>query len=220
MWHHNLLLLLLLVIQLYFVQQVTTDTFPNPRVNGYIECGLKSKGYVCDPDKQLTIQERYRLNNDLLQLSRRTLGGQGANFCTIKGVDATLLITKQGNEQLARELNTLWAIDRQCKKSVILVLSTNDHRLYYAVDEHSPISVNDFEKAISEQQQLLNEGKFTMALTTIFSKLGKSIEDKKKGRIKINDIPDQRDTSMRIPQVGVLSYLAMISSIGLYLLAA
>lgn len=51
MWYHNLLVLLLLIIQLCFAQQQTTDTFPNPRTNGYNDCGLKSKGYVCDPDK-------------------------------------------------------------------------------------------------------------------------------------------------------------------------
>ncbi|VBB30053.1 unnamed protein product [Acanthocheilonema viteae] len=173
MWYHNLLLLLLLVIQLYFTQQETTDIFPNPRANGYSECGLKSKGY------QLTEQERYRLNNDLLQLSRRTSNDQSTDFCTTKGVDATLFITKQGNEQLAHQLKTLWAVDGQCKKSIIFVLSTNDHNLYYAADEHSPISASDFEKVVSEQQQLLNEGKFTLALTAIFSKLGESVQANK-----------------------------------------
>lgn len=45
--------------------------------------------------QQLTEQERYRLNNDLLQLSRRTSGDEQTDFCTAKGVDATLFITKQ-----------------------------------------------------------------------------------------------------------------------------
>ncbi|VDN91700.1 unnamed protein product [Brugia pahangi] len=142
MWHCNLLILLLLVIQFCFAQEQAVNTFPNPRTNGYSDCGLKSKGYVCDPDQQFTEQERYRLNNDLLQLSQRTSGDQSADFCTTKGVDATLFITKQGNEQLAHQLNTLWAIDEQCKKSMVFVLSTNDHNLYYAADENSPISQN------------------------------------------------------------------------------
>ncbi|VDK67790.1 unnamed protein product [Litomosoides sigmodontis] len=216
MWCRGLLLL----IQFYFSQQQTTGTFPNPRTSGYNKCGLKSKGYVCDPDEQLTEQERYRLNNDLLQLSRSTSGEERADFCTAKGVDATLFITKQGNEQLAHKLNTLWAVDGQCKKSIIFVLSTNDHSLYYAFDEHSPIPVNIFEKVISEQQQLLNDGKFTMALTAIFSNLGKSVQDSKKNGIMINDNMNERGTSSGIPQISALSYLTMISSISLHLLAA
>ncbi|OZC06560.1 hypothetical protein X798_06458 [Onchocerca flexuosa] len=88
---------------------------------------------------QLTEQERYRLNNDLLQLSRRTSGDRGVDFCTTKGVDATDI--NFGNEQLARQLNNIWAVDGQCKKSLVFVLSTNDHRLYYSVDKHTPIYV-------------------------------------------------------------------------------
>ncbi|VDM93749.1 unnamed protein product, partial [Onchocerca ochengi] len=94
MWNDKLLVLLL-IIQLCFAQQKAIDNFPNPRTNGFSKCGLKSKGYVCDPEKQLTEQERYRLNNDLLKLSRRTSGDRGVDFCTTKGVDATLFITKQ-----------------------------------------------------------------------------------------------------------------------------
>lgn len=60
MWHHNLSLLLL-VIQLYFAQQGTIGIFPNPRANGFNECGLKSKGYVCDPDKVAFILLPYHL---------------------------------------------------------------------------------------------------------------------------------------------------------------
>lgn len=52
----------------------------------------------------------------------------------------------QGDKQLAHQLNSLWAIDRQCKKSIIFVLSTNDHILYYAIDEHSPICLFVFSK--------------------------------------------------------------------------
>lgn len=51
MWRRNLSLLLLILIQFHFSQQQTTDTFPNPRTNGYNKCGLKSRGYVCDPDE-------------------------------------------------------------------------------------------------------------------------------------------------------------------------
>ncbi|KAK6112929.1 TLP18.3 Psb32 and MOLO-1 founding proteins of phosphatase family protein [Brugia pahangi] len=221
MWHCNLLILLLLVIQFCFAQEQAVNTFPNPRTNGYSDCGLKSKGYVCDPDQQFTEQERYRLNNDLLQLSQRTSGDQSADFCTTKGVDATLFITKQGNEQLAHQLNTLWAIDEQCKKSMVFVLSTNDHNLYYAADENSPISINSFKKIIKEQQELLNEGKFTKALTTIFTNLGESIQNKQsnKKRIEINDDMRKGGTSNGITQISIFLYFMIISSTALHLLA-
>uniref|UniRef100_A0AAF5Q7D6 Uncharacterized protein n=1 Tax=Wuchereria bancrofti TaxID=6293 RepID=A0AAF5Q7D6_WUCBA len=101
---------------------------------------LEIPGIDPSSDIQFTEQERYRLNNDLLQLSQRTSGDQRADFCTTKGVDATLFITKQGNKQLAHQLNIFWAVDEQCKKSIVFVLSTNDHSLYYAADENSPIS--------------------------------------------------------------------------------
>ncbi|VDM11837.1 unnamed protein product [Wuchereria bancrofti] len=178
MWHCNLLILLLFIIQFCFAQEQAVNTFPNPRTNGYSDCRLKSKGYVCDPDKQFTEQERYRLNNDLLQLSQRTSGDQRADFCTTKG----------GNKQLAHQLNIFWAVDEQCKKSIVFVLSTNDHSLYYAADANSPICCFS-KKIIKEQQELLKEGKFTRALTTIFTNLGESIQNNKqsnKKRIEMN----------------------------------
>uniref|UniRef100_A0A1I8ELE8 TPM domain-containing protein n=1 Tax=Wuchereria bancrofti TaxID=6293 RepID=A0A1I8ELE8_WUCBA len=220
MWHCNLIILLLLIIQFCFAQEQAVNTFPNPRTNGYSDCGLKSKGYVCDPDKQFTEQERYRLNNDLLQLSQRTSGDQRADFCTTKGVDATLFITKQGNKQLAHQLNIFWAVDEQCKKSIVFVLSTNDHSLYYAADENSPICF--FKKIIKEQQKLLNEGKFTRALTTIFTNLGESIQNNKqsnKKKIEMNDDMHRGGTSKSITQISILLYFMIISSIALYLLA-
>ncbi|EFO20275.2 hypothetical protein LOAG_08213 [Loa loa] len=221
MWYHNLLVQLLVIIQFCFTQQQVTDTFPNPRTNGYRDCGLKSKGYVCDPEKQLTEQERYRLNNDLLQLSRRTSGDQSADFCATKGADATLFITRQGSKQLADKLQNLWAVDGQCKKSITFVLSTNDRRLYYAADEHSPISANTFEKVINEQQELLSDGKFTIALTTIFTKLGGFVQEDNKKETNTNDDAYRRGTSMGIPplQISVLSYFMIILSVALHLLA-
>uniref|UniRef100_A0A915PNL3 TPM domain-containing protein n=1 Tax=Setaria digitata TaxID=48799 RepID=A0A915PNL3_9BILA len=174
MWH---ILTSLLFVKLCFTQQFTDETFPNPRTNGYNACGLKSRGYICDPYKLLSEQERYRLNNDLLQLSRRTSVSESANFCAGKGVDATLLITKQSDEHLAHRLSTIWGIDGQCKKSVIFVLSTSDHKLYYAAAKHTPISAENIEKIISEQQALLNEGKFTTALTAIFAKFGNTYSE-------------------------------------------
>ncbi|VDN35587.1 unnamed protein product [Gongylonema pulchrum] len=132
------LLLELLYIPLCFAQQ-SADTYPNPRTNGFLACGMRSRSYVCDSEKQLGEQERYRLNNDLLQLARRTSHSTG-DFCAKKGADATLVITKQGSQQLAEKLNTLWDVDGQCLKAVVFVLSTNDHRLYYAGEAHAGIS--------------------------------------------------------------------------------
>ncbi|KAM3727949.1 Formate dehydrogenase major subunit [Dirofilaria immitis] len=215
MWDYKLLVILL-IIQFYSAQQQRIDNFPNPRTNGYNKCGLKSKGYVCDPDKQLSEQERYRLNNDLLQLSRRTSVDQSADFCITKGVDATLFITKEGNEQLAHQLNTVWAIDGQCKKSLVFVLSTIDHRLYYSADERAPISANSFKTIVSEYQELLNEGKFTTALTSIFMKLGESIQDNNKERIKPDNM-HERENSTAAPEISTFAYFMIISLIALQL---
>uniref|UniRef100_A0A1I8F112 TPM domain-containing protein n=1 Tax=Wuchereria bancrofti TaxID=6293 RepID=A0A1I8F112_WUCBA len=157
---------------------------------------------------QFTEQERYRLNNDLLQLSQRTSGDQRADFCTTKG----------GNKQLTHQLNTLW--DGQCK-SIVFVLSTNDHSLYYAADANSPICCFS-KKIIKEQQELLKEGKFTRALTTIFTNLGESIQNNKqsnKKRIEMNDDMHRGGTPKNITQISILLYFMIILSIALYLLA-
>ncbi|VDO40783.1 unnamed protein product [Onchocerca flexuosa] len=167
---------------------------------------------------QLTEQERYRLNNDLLQLSRRTSGDRGVDFCTTKGVDATLFITKQGNEQLARQLNNIWAVDGQCKKSLVFVLSTNDHRLYYSVDKHTPISTQSFQAIIDKNQQLLNEDKFTMALTAIFTELGEAIQDNREEKIK-PDYEHKIQNSVGTPQISVLTYFMIVPLIVLHLFA-
>ncbi|VDN02285.1 unnamed protein product [Thelazia callipaeda] len=202
-------ILLSIFIQFSFAQQAL-ENFPNPRTNGYKACGLKSKGYVCDLDKVLTEQERYRLNNDLLQLSRRTSTEQSSDFCSTKGIDATLLILKQANEQLAEQINKQWDVDGQCQRSVVFVLSADDHRLYYAAEEQAGISLSfvfiiskscernqqlkiapsalahtfsarsNFEAAVAEQQQLFAERKYVSALSGVFKKIADSIQPSSK----------------------------------------
>ncbi|VDM69412.1 unnamed protein product [Strongylus vulgaris] len=89
-----MLLILLSLAALSAQQQWSPEDYPNPRKGGYKQCNMRSSSNVCDPDEVLSESSRYRLNNELTNLARRT-EAEGNTYCTRKGMDAVLAITRQ-----------------------------------------------------------------------------------------------------------------------------
>ncbi|VDO24933.1 unnamed protein product [Haemonchus placei] len=158
-------LLLFLMVALAAAQQWDASKYPNPRKGGFKQCNMKSASSVCDPDEVLSMESRYRLNNDLQRISVRTERAGGA-FCDRKGTDAILAIVRQGSQQLVNDLSRLWHMDDQCKKGIIFLLSSDDH-------------ADEVQSIIDTNERQLQTGDFVGALGNIFKEVGKrtNIED-------------------------------------------
>ncbi|KAK5979442.1 hypothetical protein GCK32_021028, partial [Trichostrongylus colubriformis] len=86
-------LLLLAVVAVSMSQQWDPSKYPNPR-RDFKQCNMRSISSVCDPDQVLDESQRYRLNNELQRIGRRT-ETTGSTFCDRKGIDAALAIVRQ-----------------------------------------------------------------------------------------------------------------------------
>ncbi|VDM42051.1 unnamed protein product [Toxocara canis] len=171
------ILSLSILLPLAFAQEWSANQFPNPRLTtGYKACKMRALSSVCDPDEILTSSERYRLNYDLLQLAHRTSHSRG-DYCQMKGIEAILVVVQSGSQKLANDLNKLWNVDGQCKKSIVFVLSARDHKLYYSGEENTGLTQADFDAIVSSKQQLLFEGNFTSAISNILKEVGGTQND-------------------------------------------
>ncbi|VDN59215.1 unnamed protein product [Dracunculus medinensis] len=141
---------------------------------------MRSISHICDPNEVLSESDRYRLNNILVRMNGGSTGS--INFCASKGLDATLIIVKQGTKQFADQLRNNWKLDEQCKKSALFLLSSNDRKFYFSSDANSVISENDFFTILSANQKQLDEGQFTSALLNIFKQIQENIAEANRGK--------------------------------------
>ncbi|TKR81626.1 hypothetical protein L596_015468 [Steinernema carpocapsae] len=150
----------------------TVDTYPNPmKAGGYKECKMRGLSNVCDPDEIFTESERYRLNNELTRMSRRTEKTDG-DACEKRGFEPVLVIMQQGSQEFADQLNEKWNLDGQCHKAMIFVFSADERRLFYSAEDGTGFSTSDFTAVVSGQQTNIAEGKFTSGLVNIFKQIG------------------------------------------------
>ncbi|KAK6750869.1 hypothetical protein RB195_002687 [Necator americanus] len=167
--------ILLSLVALSSQQQWSPGDYPNPRTTGYQQCKMRSRSNVCDPDEVLSESDRYRLNNELTRLASRT-ESTGNSFCTKKGMDAVLAITRQGTQQLANGLRDLWHMDDQCKKSAIFLLSADDRTLYFAPQPNTALKEAEFQAILASKEMQLRTGNFVPALVNIFKEIGKKTD--------------------------------------------
>ncbi|EYB86117.1 hypothetical protein Y032_0285g1350 [Ancylostoma ceylanicum] len=167
--------ILLSLVGLSVQQQWTPEEYPNPRTGGYKQCKMRSASNVCDPDEVLSESSRYRLNAELTRMASRT-ETNGNTFCTKKGMDAVLAITRQGSQQLADGLRNLWHMDDQCKRSAVFLLSADDRRLYFAPQSNTVLKEAEFQSIVSANDVQLQSGDFVPALVNIFKEIGKKTD--------------------------------------------
>ncbi|KAE9547660.1 hypothetical protein FO519_009129 [Halicephalobus sp. NKZ332] len=135
---------------------------------------MKTTASICDPDKVLSESQRYRLNHELNQLEARTRQDHAGNFCEKKGVTGAMAVAKHfrgGSEQTvkaaANEMLRKWDLDRQCQKSVVIVLATEDRKFWVARGERVPIYAGDFTELFNQQKSFFKDGNYEQGLVNI-----------------------------------------------------
>ncbi|KAK6019504.1 hypothetical protein OSTOST_14859 [Ostertagia ostertagi] len=180
-------LLLLSLVTLSIQQRWDASQYPNPRKGGFKQCNMRSASSVCDPDEVLSIESRYRLNNELQRIGVRTEKA-GTAFCDRKGSDAVLAIVRagedllrkkypsrffHGSQQLVNDLGRLWHLDDQCKKGVVFLLSSDDRHLYFSAQPNAGFNADELQSIIDTNAMQLQTGNFVGALGNIFKEVGR-----------------------------------------------
>ncbi|CAJ0603905.1 unnamed protein product [Cylicocyclus nassatus] len=170
-----MLVILLSLVAVTVQQQWTSEDYPNPRKDGFKQCKMRSRSNICDPDELFDESGRYRLNHELMTLSQRT-ESTGNTFCTKKGMDAVLAITRQGSQELANGLRDRWRMDDQCQKSAVFLLSADNRQLYFAPQPGTPLNDAEFQAILASNSMQLQAGEFLPALVNIFKEIGKKTD--------------------------------------------
>uniref|UniRef100_A0A1I7U402 TPM_phosphatase domain-containing protein n=1 Tax=Caenorhabditis tropicalis TaxID=1561998 RepID=A0A1I7U402_9PELO len=148
--------------------------FPNPTAGQFQECKMRTTANICDPDGVLSEQSRYRLDHDLKQLETRTRQDNARTFCDKKGVTAAMAVarhvkggTTEDVETMANDMLNKWTLDPQCKKAVVIVVSTDDMKFWVARDTKVPVYADEFTQIFMQQKSLFQQGNYQQALTNI-----------------------------------------------------
>ncbi|CAB3398924.1 unnamed protein product [Caenorhabditis bovis] len=148
--------------------------FPNPTAGQFRECKMDNSANICDPDEVLDKKMRYRLDHDLRQLESRTRQDNARTFCDKKGVTAAMAIarhvkggTTEAVETMANDMLRKWTLDAQCKKAVVIVVSTDDMKFWVARDDKVPVYADEFTQLFMEQRSLFQQKNYQQALTNI-----------------------------------------------------
>uniref|UniRef100_A0AC35UGL9 TPM_phosphatase domain-containing protein n=1 Tax=Rhabditophanes sp. KR3021 TaxID=114890 RepID=A0AC35UGL9_9BILA len=163
--------LVLILPQLVLSSTYSPTAYPNPTKTGYKECNLKSIGNICDVGEVLSFSDRYRLDYELRKMNERS-AGSGGNHCSISGIKAILVIDSDVNQNFADQLNKLYNLDGQCKKSVVFLLDSSTNKLFYATESDTGVDTNQFAAIISGARSELQSGEYAKALVNIFKQIG------------------------------------------------
>jgi hypothetical protein len=135
---------------------------------------MRSTGAICDPDSVLSEQQRYRINYELSQLESRTRQPHGRDFCEKKGVTAAVALAKHVRgasenavKSMANDMLRRWTLDTQCKKSIVIVMATEDRKFWVARDTRVPVYGAEFTDLFNEQKPLFAQRNYQQALMNI-----------------------------------------------------
>ncbi|CAO4379860.1 unnamed protein product [Caenorhabditis nigoni] len=169
-----LLFFLLVFPNSIFATEWDAYNFPNPTAGQFQECKMRTTANICDPDGVLTEQSRYRLDHDLKQLESRTRQDNARTFCDKKGVTAAMAVAKhvkggttEAVENMANDMLRKWTLDPQCKKAVVIVVSTDDMKFWVARDDKVPVYADEFTQIFMQQKSLFQQKNYQQALTNI-----------------------------------------------------
>ncbi|TKR60292.1 hypothetical protein L596_027559 [Steinernema carpocapsae] len=151
--------------------------YPNPTARDFKRCNMRTTANICDPDKVLGEQSRYRLNHELHQLESRTRQDHGRTFCEKKGITGAMAIAKHvrgGSDKavkdMANDMLRKWSLDDQCQKSIVIVVATEDRKFWVARGDNVPVYAQEFTDIFTEQRGLFQAGDYQQALTNILQK--------------------------------------------------
>ncbi|CAI2354731.1 unnamed protein product [Caenorhabditis sp. 36 PRJEB53466] len=170
----GLQLFLLIFPLLTFAEEWDAYNFPNPTAGQFQQCKMRTTANICDPDEVLSEQSRYRLDHDLKQLESRTRQDYGKTFCDKKGVTAAMAVarhvkggTTEAVEAMANDMLRKWTLDPQCKKAVVIVVSTDDMKFWVARDDKVPVYADEFTQIFMQQKAHFQQKNYQQALTNI-----------------------------------------------------
>lgn len=82
----------------------------------------------------------------------------GRNFCEKKGLTSVLALAKNvkgGTEadvrKMATELRQAWALDQQCMKGLVIVVSIEDKKFWVSRDSKVPVYAGEFSEILNGQ---------------------------------------------------------------------
>ncbi|VDK81847.1 unnamed protein product [Onchocerca ochengi] len=164
------LILLLLIFSKCYCLDWDVSNFPNPTAGDYKRCRMRTTSNICDPDEVLTEQQRYRLNHELHQLESRT---------------------RQAVKEMANQILRKWTLDKQCQKSVVFVIATEDRRFWVARDARVPVYAQEFTQMFNDQKPLFQQGDYPQALGNIIQQTWEKAISKQGGGEKPSDMDDK-----------------------------
>lgn len=158
-------------------------TFPNPTLDQFRACGMKSRARICDPDSVLSEAGRIRLDEDLKELEDKTQQENGLTFCDRKGLTAVLAIARHvsnGTAESVKEMAThmlhKWKVDSKCKKSMLILISIDDMKFWAEKDEKVPIWSTNFTDFFEEQKPLFHKSDYQGAVSHVLKHTSRVVE--------------------------------------------
>uniref|UniRef100_A0A8R1E5H9 TPM domain-containing protein n=1 Tax=Caenorhabditis japonica TaxID=281687 RepID=A0A8R1E5H9_CAEJA len=150
------------------------ENFPNPTAGEFQKCNMRTTANICDPDGVLSEQSRYRLDNDLKQFEIRTRQFIGSSLCDEKGVTVAMAVarnvkggSKGAVEMMAKDMLRKWNLDPECKKAIVIVVSTGDMKFWVARETRVPVSTDEFTQFFIKEMAHFQQGRYQQALTNI-----------------------------------------------------
>uniref|UniRef100_A0A0N5B792 TPM_phosphatase domain-containing protein n=1 Tax=Strongyloides papillosus TaxID=174720 RepID=A0A0N5B792_STREA len=164
----------------------TSDNYPNPNSNQFKQCNMRSKSSVCDPDQILSEKDRYHINHEIQQLEVKTSQNEAREHCLRKGVSAIVALGKHfgdGSQEsiksIANSMLQRWNLDSQCKKSMVILVSTDDRKFWISRDPSVPVYADEFSQMFKEEAGNFKSGDYHAAIVNILKKTAEVANSKK-----------------------------------------
>ncbi|CEF69843.1 TPM domain-containing protein [Strongyloides ratti] len=174
------------IICIFGQVQWSSDNYPNPSSNQFRQCNMRSKASICDPDQILSEKDRYHINHEIQQLDVKTSQNQAREHCLRKGVSTIVALGKHfgdgSQESIKNIANTMlqkWNLDSQCKKSMIILVATDDRKFWVARDPSVPVYADEFSQMFKEEAGNFKSGDYHSAIVNILKKTADVANSKK-----------------------------------------
>uniref|UniRef100_A0A0N4ZLS2 TPM_phosphatase domain-containing protein n=1 Tax=Parastrongyloides trichosuri TaxID=131310 RepID=A0A0N4ZLS2_PARTI len=162
------------------------DNYPNPNSNQFKKCNMRSKANVCDPDQVLSEKDRYHINHEIQQLEGKTTQQVAREHCLRKGISTIVAIGKHFGDgsqdsvkNVANSILEKWNLDNQCKKSMVMVVATDDRKFWVSRDPSVPVYADEFSQMFAQEAGNFKAGDYHNAIVNILKKTAEVANSKK-----------------------------------------
>ncbi|KAI1701898.1 modulator of levamisole receptor-1 domain-containing protein [Ditylenchus destructor] len=156
-----------------FISMNNSLGIPKPYDSDFWLCGLQEPGFVCNPDRVLTENERSQLDHELKYLKERTKVNDSTEECTKAGVNGIIAaIERNITFDIAVDLIATWKLDQVCRQSLVIVYSPASVRFSAGTLPYFPkgsFHQGSFIKGIFSQQYEISGGANVNGLMNVTS---------------------------------------------------